>query len=644
MMNNQSRKTRIWGAVLLFMAMLIVGFDVNARDIPWGGKTVNVSVQGQALSTFLPDFFAQRGIAVELSDRVTGQVSGRFADKPQKIFADLRKAYNLVSYYDGRTLHIGTAADLQTETISVKPSQTSKLMKVLVALDLSDRQQSIKVDSKSGQVVVRGIAPFIEHARQKILEATKQPTKKPTARTKPVIIAKSLPTAKPQIVFRSFALSYATAADVTYQQNGEEIVIPGVATLLKKMLGDSQSLRTRRITGRVNQTVPGLRGKGLKQYDAQTVAVNQTAQTGDQEFVFSTAGTAENRASVVKVEADRNLNAVIVKGYADAMPMYADLIQQLDKEPQLVEIRVTIIDVDKSKLQDLGFDWRYQGSNSSSRFGGGDAVDTDGGFGGLLLNTVLGDSRRFFASIRALAESGSARVVSRPQVLTLSNLEAVLQNDQSFFVRIAGNEEVDLFNVSAGTSLRVVPQVVGNANQRKIRLLVSIEDGTVVPGATVDDIPVIENSTLSTQAIIYDGEDLLLGGLVRETSRTTDSKVPVLGDIPAVGNLFKRTSTDTNRTERLFLISPRIVGNQRGSRNLSPQQPQYQQGDKRGSGHRQLLSSISPVYDNPMYYSESGQYRRSGGAIYQSRSNDKRRAGYASHQFSSDENWSESAR
>ena len=111
------------------------------------------------------------------------------------------------------------------------------------------------------------------------------------------------------------------------------------------------------------------------------------------------------------------------------------LIAQLDREPQLVEIQVTIIDVDRSKLKDLGFDYRFNDGRNSINAGGGDPGPQNGG---LLLNTVLGNAGNFLARINALAKDGSAQVVSRPQVLTLSNLEAVLATDQSFFVRVAG--------------------------------------------------------------------------------------------------------------------------------------------------------------------------------------------------------------
>ena len=166
-------------------------------------------------------------------------------------------------------------------------------------------------------------------------------------------------------------------------------------------------------------------------------------------------------------------------------------------------------------------------------------------------------------------------MVSRPQVITLSNLEAVLSSDQQFFVRIAGLEQVDLFNVTVGTSLRVVPNIVGDAEDPQIRLLVAIEDGSIVPDAAVDEIPVVEKATLNTQAMIYNGESLLLGGLVRETTSVDERGVPGLKKIPGVGRLFKRKTDLAITAERLFLITPKIISGQRGTPRSTSQRRRY---------------------------------------------------------------------
>jgi type III secretion protein C len=183
------------------------------------------------------------------------------------------------------------------------------------------------------------------------------------------------------------------------------------------------------------------------------------------------------------------------------------------------------------------------------------------GAGGIA-SAVLGSAGQFLARIRALQTEGVARVVSSPQVVTLSNVEAVFDNSSTYYVRVAGREEVDLFNVTAGTRLRVTPHVFREGQHGegapRIKLLVQIEDGGL-SGQTVDQLPIVERSGINTQALISEGESLLIGGMVRDSATAGVDKVPVLGDIPVLGNLFKTQRKGGQRIERMFLITPRLA-------------------------------------------------------------------------------------
>jgi type III secretion protein C len=436
---------------------------------------------------------------------------------------------------------------------------------VLRQAKLVDRHQQIQVSRDNGLIKLRGAPEFISDMEE-LVARQRQP--EPRAATPPGAAAPE-PAASRTLVFRSFQLKYASATDQTFYPNGQEMRVPGVVSLLRSMMGASGPLipassSTRRERGR---NVPSVRGQGLRR--ASHDDANAEGAPGADDETTAQTMSGGGGAAAARIEADPNLNAVIVRDHADSMPVYEQLIAQLDKEPQLVEIQVTIVDIDRSKLMELGVDWQFQDGRTSASGGGGDAGPQNGG---LLLNTVLGDAGNFLARVNALAKNGSAQVVSRPQVLTLSNLEAILATDQSFFVRVAGREDVDLFDVSVGTSLRVVPVVAGNAADPQIRLRVAIEDGSL-SDRTVDDIPIVDRATLNTQAVIYDGQSLLLGGLVREETAKSTTKVPLLGDVPGLGRLFKRTSDLKTTQERLFLISPRIVATNRTRANAPARPP-----------------------------------------------------------------------
>jgi type III secretion protein C len=513
----------------------------------WPDRSLSLEAQDQPLADFLRELFRSAGLNAQPSNGLSGRISGRFDDSPERIFADVVKAYDLVPYYDGAIMHVANASEVQSKSIRTRPDEIERVARKLATRKSNDPRQSIEISREDGVVKLRGTPAFVRDMEQLIAaQSTPERASRPT---------QSQPAAPQALTFRTFSLKYASAADQTFYQNGQEVKVPGVVTILRSMTGISGSLvaATYSPERRAGQNVPSVRGKGLRRFNREERDDEQDPR--DREAPRDTSSYVSDRDSAVRIEADPNLNTVMVRDYADSMRMYEDLIAQLDREPQLVEIQVTIIDVDRSKLKDLGFDYRFNDGRNSVNAGGGDPGPQNGG---LLLNTVLGNAGNFLARINALAKDGSAQVVSRPQVLTLSNLEAILATDQSFFVRVAGEREVDLFDVSVGTSLRVVPSVAGDAAAPQIRLRVAIEDGSL-SDQTVDNIPIVDRATLNTQAVIHDGQSLLLGGLVRDEMIKDTTKVPVLGDVPGIGRLFRRDTTVKASQERLFLISPRIV-------------------------------------------------------------------------------------
>ncbi len=249
------------------------------------------------------------------------------------------------------------------------------------------------------------------------------------------------------------------------------------------------------------------------------------------------------------------------------MPLYQELIDSLDQPRSQIEIEVSIIDVSTDRLDEMGFEWQINGSNGSF-------TNADFSQGALPrdtneLSVVLGDGANFstlltntqdlfLSRIRALSEEGDASVLSQPTILTLDNIEAVVDHSTTFFVRLVGDREVDLFPVSVGSVVRVTPHIVEDETQNKIHLDINIEDGQQT-GQAVDEIPAISKSVISTEALINDKGSLLVGGYYFNQDSNSSSKIPVLGDIPLLGRLFRTDGSQFQKRARLFLISPRIV-------------------------------------------------------------------------------------
>lgn len=159
--------------------------------------------------------------------------------------------------------------------------------------------------------------------------------------------------------------------------------------------------------------------------------------------------------------------------------------------------------------------------------------------------------------LSALESSGEGEVIARPKVTTQDKVTAEIRSGvripyQSQAGGTAGGSTTEFED--AVLSLQVTPQITPDG---RINMQLEIRQDSVAAGG--GDIPGINTNTVSTTALVNNGETIVLGGVFREENTTTESKTPVLGDIPYVGRLFKRTSRESRRTELLIFITPKII-------------------------------------------------------------------------------------
>ena len=551
----------------LLTVLLLFAVSVNAgAGMPANmDKSVNLIAREQPLVSFLGDLFAQIGVPAIVDASVEGKVNGRFTSvSASKVFNDMARSFGLVMFYDGAVVYIYTGKDVSRRILAVPNHVTRRVMKNATDLGLIDKHNHLRA-SRDGGLVVTGTKRFLELVEEMVYAAQS-----------------NLQSYEPPFSFRVFYLKYAWAQDVTLRFGNRQVVVPGVASTLRRLVGDSSSAAAHAVYREtlLSSSLPGMRGQGLAsmgtegrlglppQDMADPANNGQRSPDGNtkQPNSFGEVQYSQSTRSQVRIEADPRLNAIIVRDAPNRISRYKELIKALDVESQMLEIEATIIDVYQDRLLELGINWRWMNGDDEVLFGKGDASDlllrpghiiTPRGRGGFL-SFVLGDKAKFIGRINALEAKGAARIISSPHVLTLSNVEAIFDTSSTFFVRVEGNYEVDLYNISVGTSLRVTPHVFMDGGDTKIKLLITVEDGKQ-RDQQVDRIPVIETSSINTQALINSGESVLIGGLVRETSNEGEDKVPLLGDLPVVGNLFKTRERSGERVERLFLISPRLV-------------------------------------------------------------------------------------
>ena len=588
-------------AVLLAATALATAPPAVAQEIPWRRVSFDLQAVNEPLNVFLTRLLTLHGISVTTSGGVaTGRVNGRFKGQAEAVFRELAETYGLTWYYDGTTLHVYSLAELETRLMQVEPVDIARIDRTLKQMRLADGRYPLRLSPDEGTVLVSGPPKYVELVAGVVARVAGAPS-----------LAKNV------VDVRVFRLRYARAADTTVAISGVDTMIPGIASILNDIVG---SLKPTPHGGArtTPRSVPGLRGKGQAAIgrNAQTTGPGNTAAAANAVTAAAAAGMA-TRSDIdspmanaglssamagtaagmmldarqsspepepapqreAAVRADPRLNAVIVRDTADRMPMYARLIESLDVDVPLMEIEATVIDVADDKSESLGIDWRAHSrradlSSSPNGFAGTGAAPGGRGIANDLLFTdnplsagkglvgtlIFGSARQFFlARLNALTERGDAKLISRPRVLTLDNMEAVLQSTREFYVRVAGRDQVDLFNVSLGLTMRVTPTLVEDAQGRRFKLQVRIEDGNTNSGQQVDQIPVVNRNAIATQAVVGDGQSLLIGGYVIEERRDGRSGVPILSDVPGLNWLFGQRSGSTSRVERLFMITPRLV-------------------------------------------------------------------------------------
>jgi general secretion pathway protein D len=232
-------------------------------------------------------------------------------------------------------------------------------------------------------------------------------------------------------------------------------------------------------------------------------------------------------------------------------------------------IKVVFLEVTYRKGLDIGIEGSYQKQigditttgNQSFGLAQQGTLPTPPGAG---LYQILGAD--FQATIRAIAEAGKTEVLSRPSVLARNNQEAVITVAQQ--VPLITNVRYDNFGnqingveyTPVGIILRVTPFITSD---NMVEMIVSPEISNLsdqtVPIAAGVNAPVINTRSADTVVVTPDRQTVVIGGLMSKLQTQADSKIPLLGDIPLLGSLFKRRTKGDTQTELLIFLTPHIV-------------------------------------------------------------------------------------
>jgi len=353
------------------------------------------------------------------------------------------------------------------------------------------------------------------------------------------------------------------------------------------LASEIDSQRIRKLISMVDRETP--RGKGkiqvyyCKHATAEELAkVLQDLPSEQQAGGAPKAKAAPVVAGKVRISADKATNSLIILADKEDYLVLEDVIRKLDIPRSMVYIESLIMEVDMNKSLNIGIDWSAFGQGTidgkQTLFGGG----FRNGFvkpsellqGGLTVGlltapvTIAGiDVSNISAIINTVKTDNDFRILSTPQILTTDNEEAriTVAENRPYQTRattdVSGGTFESFEYRDVGKILKITPHVT---EDRQVRMQISLEVSSIDQRATLttsSTLPVTLKRTVDTTVIVKDQQTVVIGGLIDDSTTKTENKVPVLGDVPLLGWLFKKSTSEDVKTNLYVFLTPRVIKN-----------------------------------------------------------------------------------
>lgn len=430
----------------------------------------------------------------------------------------------------------------------------------------SNNQLKVIADTSSDRLLVKGSPEMIAKVQEMVNQLDTTPTRRLSG-------------------LRVFRLKYASAGHIADMLRGllanQSINSAGAtSTLESASLNDASSA-----------------GSSLNN-DANNILGNNSIGNNSAAATSTTGSSAGGTGTGVggrpfSIIADETQNAVIVNAAPELMFEIESAVDQLDNRRAQVLIQAAIVEVSGDDATQLGVQWALGNANSgygvinfnnvgasaaslaAAALSGGGAASISaaaGSIAGALIG--IGDSSKdskgntqfYGAILQALDSSTSANLLSMPSILTLDNEKASILVGQNVpFVTgsytTSGNSSTNPFQTidrqDIGINLNVIPHIGDNGT---VRLEVSQEVSSVVPGSTGNASGLITNKSLINTTILADDQQTIaLGGLMRDNTTTRQQKVPGLGNVPVIGRLFRSDNDNTQKSNLIIFLQPTIL-------------------------------------------------------------------------------------
>jgi general secretion pathway protein D len=279
----------------------------------------------------------------------------------------------------------------------------------------------------------------------------------------------------------------------------------------------------------------------------------------------------------ITITPDKATNALVIMASPTDYQNLLQVIQKLDRKRRQVFVQAMIAEVSLDRAKDLGIQWGFFGGASSGDVAAAGIYDPFGTLtpffaavsqlttAGLLPdNMKLSTAANFPIIVKAMQSSGMLNILSSPTILTSDNKEAEIFVGEN--VPFLGTSTINgatsqqsIDRKDTGITLKITPQITdGDYIKLDVQQEISALKDTITIGAASTDRSITKRSA-KTSVIVKDQETVAIGGLISEIERETVSKVPLLGDIPLLGYLFRSKSMKREKTNLILLLTPRVI-------------------------------------------------------------------------------------
>ena len=297
--------------------------------------------------------------------------------------------------------------------------------------------------------------------------------------------------------------------------------------------------------------------------------------------------------SRIQINADPDTNTIIITGSADQIANNVEIIKLLDVRRAQVQVEAVIAEITEDSISELGVNFLAGNRELAGFTNLGDGTENALGLAGTVqleqlpqsldtglsfaIGRVVDGGLNFGLLLRALKSDSDNNILSTPTIVTLDNEEAeIIVGSNVPFVtgqQLSANNDNPFQTIErqdVGLRLKVKPQI---NDDNTIKLTLEQEVSSVNPTALTGAVDITTSQrSLKTTVLVDDGQSLVLGGLIDEVLSDSEEKVPFLGDIPIVGNLFRHKVKTKSKTNLVIFLRPIIMRDEETARRVSQQQ------------------------------------------------------------------------